>query len=91
MAEELVTGPEGLIVFQGAESLQVRVALRAAKRPIRNWYTYTQALTRAKDTEKDTGGETWKGSQWGSHTHALKCHRVPLCLWQSPLGERGVA
>lgn len=27
MAEELVTGPEELIVFQGAESLQVRAAL----------------------------------------------------------------
>lgn len=52
MAEELVTGPEGLMVFQGAESLQVRVALRAAERPKKNGCTCTQALTRAKDTQK---------------------------------------
>lgn len=87
MAEELVTGPEGLIVFQGAESLQVRAALRAAKRPIRNRYTYTQALTRAKDIEKTWMEGQGRDHKWGSHTHARECHRVSVHLWLSPLGE----
>lgn len=74
-----MTGPEGLIVFQGAESLQVRAALRAAERPIRNKYTYTQALTCAKDTVK-----TWMEGQGRDHsgavTHARERHRVPVSV-----------
>lgn len=81
MAEELVTGPEGLIVFQGAESLQVRAALRAAKRPIKNRYPYTQALTRAKDTEK-----TWMEGQGRDHSGAVTHMHANATEFQSICG-----
>lgn len=71
MAEELVTGPEGLIVFQGAESLQVRVALRAAKRPKKKWvHIYSSTHTckgHRKDKERDMKGTTVGQSHTCTH------------------------
>lgn len=88
MAEELVIGLEGLIVFQGAESLQVRNALRAAKRPMRNGHIHSSTHT-CKGHRKDMDGRMRKVPQWGSHTYALTCHRVAVCsclLWENAGG-----
>lgn len=67
-----MTGPEGLIVFQGAESLQVRVALRAAEGPRKDGCTYTQALTRAKDT-----GCGWRDMEGTTEGQSHACTLMP--------------
>lgn len=81
-------GLEGLIVFQGAESPQVRNALRAAKRPMRNGHIHSSTHT-CKGHRKDMDGRMRKVPQWGSHTYALTCHRVAVCsclLWENAGG-----